>query len=180
LGIKLFSHLHLFLKGGINKHCWTMTMPEQKHHYSITVKWTGNTGHGTEDYNTYSRDHIIEGLDKPSIPASSDPKFRGDKTRWNPEELLLASISTCHKLWFLHLCSVNNISVQSYEDAAQGVMMEENDGSGRFISATLHPKIRLRHGDDSSKAAELHHLAHQKCFIANSLNFPVEVKPTFL
>lgn len=154
-------------------------MREKKHHYAVTVKWTGNTGNGTETYAVYRRDHVIKAAGKPDIPGSSDPNFRGDETRWNPEELLLASISACHKLWYLHLCSVHNISVQSYEDAAEGIMAEEDDGSGRFISATLRPKIALRPGDDLQKAKELHHLAHQKCFIANSVNFPIEVKAEF-
>lgn len=148
------------------------------HRYAVTVKWTGNTGTGTSGYRNYGRQHEISAGDgKPLIPGSSDPAFRGDPGRWNPEELLVASLSACHKLWYLHLCSDARIIVVDYIDSAEGIMEETADGSGRFLSVVLKPKVTVAPGSDITKAQELHHEAHAKCFIANSVNFPVQNKP---
>ena len=148
------------------------------HHYTVAVKWTGNTGTGTSGYRNYERryDIIGEGR-KPIIPGSSDPAFRGDPTRWNPEELLLASLSACHKLWYLHLCATAGIVVVAYSDHAEGIMEETHDGSGRFQRVILRPEVTVAPGTDIRKAGELHAEAHAKCFIANSVNFPVEHEP---
>ena len=151
----------------------------KQHHYNVRVAWTGSNGAGTADYKSYRRDHVIRVPGKPDIPGSSDPAFRGDASRYNPEELLLAALSSCHMLWYLHLCAVNHIVVESYEDAATGVMEETADGSGRFLRATLALQIKLASGD-RAKAQALHEPAHKACFIANSVNFPVEVKATIL
>jgi organic hydroperoxide reductase OsmC/OhrA len=148
------------------------------HHYAVTVKWTGNTGTGTSGYKSYERRHEINGEgQKPPIPGSSDPKFRGDPARWNPEELLVASVSTCHQLWYLHLCSDAGIIVVAYIDRAEGFMEESADGSGRFQRIILHPEVTVAPGSDLAKARALHSEAHAKCFIANSVNFPVEHAP---
>jgi organic hydroperoxide reductase OsmC/OhrA len=148
------------------------------HHYAVTVEWTGNTGTGTSGYRDYERRHEISaGTGKPTIPGSSDPAFRGDAARWNPEELLVASISACHKLWYLHLCAEAGIAVVAYVDNAEGAMEETADGSGSFRRVILRPKITLTAGSDLAKARELHHAAHAKCFIANSVNFPVQHEP---
>ncbi|OLS64291.1 OsmC family protein [Pseudomonas putida] len=149
-------------------------MAEKQHHYAVTVTWTGNQGTGTASYRGYSRDHLIQGDGKPAIEGSSDPAFRGDPARWNPEELLLASLSACHKLWYLGLCAEAGIVVQAYEDRAEGEMVEEANGAGQFTSVTLRPKVTLAAGADLEQARTLHRLAHQKCFIARSVNFPVE------
>ena len=154
-------------------------MADKTHHYSVNVLWTDNRGFGTRGYRDYSREHQIRAPSKPTIPGSSDANFRGDAARWNPEELLVASVSTCHKLWYLHLCAVGGVVVTDYEDEAEGVMLEAEDGSGRFASVTLHPRVRLAAGSDPVRAAALHHGAHEKCFIANSVNFPITVEPTF-
>jgi organic hydroperoxide reductase OsmC/OhrA len=148
------------------------------HRYSIIVRWTGNTGTGTSGYKNYERRHEISaGTAKPIIAGSSDPAFRGDPACWNPEELLVASLSACHKLWYLHLCSEAGIIVVDYVDHAEGIMEETTDGSGRFLSVTLRPKIAVAAGSDIAKAQELHTLAHAKCFIAKSVNFPVLHEP---
>jgi organic hydroperoxide reductase OsmC/OhrA len=133
------------------------------HHYSVTVQWTGNTGSGTSSYRGYERRHQISAGTKPPIPGSSDPAFRGDPAGWNPEELLVAAISACHQLWYLHLCAEAGIIVVDYVD-----------GSGHFQIVTLRPKVRVAPGSDVTKARELHGPAHAKCFIANSVNFPVQ------
>lgn len=151
----------------------------KKHSYQIQLEWTGNKGSGTFDYRSYSRNHkiLIEG--KPSeLLGSSDPSFRGDATRYNPEELFLSSISACHMLWYLHLCSDNGVIVHEYIDSAEGLMEEQQDGSGHFKGVTLKPKIIVTKAEMVDKAKRLHAEAHKKCFIANSLNFDVEHEAT--
>jgi organic hydroperoxide reductase OsmC/OhrA len=152
-------------------------MAGKQHTYRVQVEWIGNRGAGTTTYTGYSRDHVIAAGPKPPIPGSSDPGFRGDAARWNPEDLLVASISGCHKLWYLHLCSTVGISVLSYRDNAEGTMQEDRNGTGRFIGAVLRPQVVIRAGDDVEKAERLHHDAHKYCFIANSVNFPITCQP---
>ena len=147
------------------------------HHYPVHMKWTGNTGAGTRDYRGYERAHEYLVPGKPVIPGSSDPAFRGDKTRYNPEELLVMSLSSCHMLWFLHLAADSGLVVTSYEDNASGTMMETADTGGHFIEVVLRPKVSFDAGTDQSLAAQLHERAHHLCFIANSVNFPVRCEP---
>lgn len=152
----------------------------KQHTYQVQVEWTGNDGVGTRTYAGYRRDHTIVSSGKPQIPASSDPSFRGDASRYNPEELLVASLSSCHMLWYLHLCAVNKVTVAEYQDAASGTMEEAADGSGAFVRVVLRPVVKIRTGDDRDKALALHHDAHRYCFIASSVNFPVIVEPEIL
>ena len=149
----------------------------KQHQYEVQVNWTGNDGEGTKTYRGYRRDHIICAAGKHEIPGSSDPSFRGDRTRYNPEELLVASLSACHMLWYLHLCSANQIVVVEYQDAASGVMEEHEDGSGEFVRVTLHPRVKILGGANREKAVALHDEAHHLCFIARSVKFAVEVTP---
>ena len=146
----------------------------REHNYSVNVIWTGNTGTGTSGYQAYKRDHEIKAAGRPPIPGSSDPKFRGDSARYNPEELLVAALSTCHMLWYLHLCADAGVVVMSYEDQAEGTMRETADGGGRFIKVTLRPHAIVK--GSIAQAEALHQRAHELCFIANSVNFPVEHK----
>ena len=150
------------------------------HTYSVNVTWTGNLGTGTSAYRAYERSHEIGAEGKPPIPGSSDPAFRGDRTRYNPEEMLVASLSTCHMLWYLHLCAVEGIIVSAYQDVAEGVMVEQADGGGRFSEVVLQPEITVAANTDLSRARALHGEAQAKCFIANSVNFPVRHEPVFL
>ena len=152
---------------------------DREHAYVVTIKWTGNRGSGTSAYRAYARAHDIGAPGKPPIPASSDPAFQGDRARYNPEELLVASLSSCHMLWYLHLCSAEGILVQAYEDIAEGVMTERPDGGGAFVEVVLAPEITLSPGSDVERARALHADAHRKCFIANSVNFPVRHEPVF-
>src|SRR6195952_492384 len=115
-----------------------------EHHYKLTVKWTGNNGTGTTSYNAYERSHVILVNNKVDILGSSDPAFRGDKTKHSPEDLLIASISACHMLWYLHLCSVAGVIVVDYEDKAEGTMVETSDGGGYFTEVILKPQITLK------------------------------------
>jgi organic hydroperoxide reductase OsmC/OhrA len=148
-------------------------MSGKTHSYPITVEWTGNLGKGTADYRAYSRDHTFSAGGKPPIPGSSDPTFRGDPARWNPEDLLVASLSACHKLWYLHLCAAHGIVVTAYRDEAMGTMVEDQQRGGWFTEVMLRPQVTIRAGDDAALALRLHDEAHHKCFIANSVNFPV-------
>ena len=151
------------------------------HQYQIKMEWTGNTGHGTASYRGYSRDHLYSTPDKMiDLPGSSDPSFRGDKTRYNPEELLVGALSSCHMLWYLHLCSVHKVVVTAYVDHATGVMEETTNGGGRFREVTLYPEVTVAEEKMLEKATALHHQASQLCFIANSCNFPVLHQPTTL
>jgi organic hydroperoxide reductase OsmC/OhrA len=150
---------------------------DRTHHYEVEVEWTGDQGQGTASFRGYRRDHRIGSAGKPDIAGSSDPAFNGDASRWNPEELLVASISACHKLWYLHLCSVNDVVVTGYLDRCQGWMEERRDGSGLFTRVVLHPRVTIAPGSDAATAKELHHKAHEMCFIANSVNFPVTCEP---
>jgi organic hydroperoxide reductase OsmC/OhrA len=152
-------------------------MPEKHHNYAVTITWTGNLGPGTTAYSAFSRAHTIEAPEKPTILGSSDPAFRGDKSRWNPEELLLASLSTCHQLWYLHLCAEAGIIVTAYHDHAEGIMHEEANGAGQFTAVTLRPHVTITAASDAAKARDLHHKAHEMCFIARSVNFSVHTEP---
>jgi organic hydroperoxide reductase OsmC/OhrA len=149
----------------------------REHRYGATITWTGNLGEGTAGYRSYSRDHEVSHAGKPTLPGSSDPAFRGDPARWNPEELLVAALAQCHMLWFLHLCAVNGIAVTSYTDDAQGTMAEGADGGGEFTSVTLHPQAAIADPSQAGRALELHHQAHRLCFIARSVSFPVSCEP---
>lgn len=150
----------------------------KKHNYEVKVEWTGNEGNGTLDYKSYNRNHTIIVNGKYSeINGSSDPSFLGDKTRYNPEDLFLSSISSCHMLWYLHLCSVHKIIVTEYLDHATGVMQETENGSGKFTGVTLHPKVKITSLNMITKANQLHEEANKMCFIANSCNFKIEHKP---
>jgi organic hydroperoxide reductase OsmC/OhrA len=153
---------------------------DRRHSYTVTVTWTGNTGTGTSGYRDYARSHEISSAGKPAIVGSSDPAFRGDRTRWNPEDLLVASLSACHKLWYLHLCAEAGIVVEDYIDEATGVMEESEDGGGQFLEVTLRPRVRLTAESDRAKALSLHHNAQGKCFIARSVNFPVKCEPSIV
>jgi organic hydroperoxide reductase OsmC/OhrA len=149
-------------------------MPEN-HLFRVRSTWTGNRGTGTSGYRDYSRNHEVSGAGKSEVIAgSSDPAFRGDGSRYNPEELLVASLSACHMLWLLHLCADAGISVISYTDDAVGTMSENEDGSGEFIRVVLHPRMVIANAAQIEQARALHHEAHEMCFIARSVKFPVD------
>jgi organic hydroperoxide reductase OsmC/OhrA len=148
-----------------------------KHKYNLAVKWTGNTGLGTSDYRSYDRSHTVSINNKVDISCSSDPAFRGDNTKHNPEELFVASISTCHMLWYLHLCAEAGIVIIDYIDNAEGIMQETEDGGGHFTEVTLNPTVVISDNSKVEQANELHHKANKLCFIANSCNFPINHKP---
>ena len=152
-------------------------MAIDKHHYSVTVTWTGNRGTGTSGYRDYGRDHDIALPGLPVLPGSSDPTFRGDKDRYNPEQLLLTALSQCHMLSFLHVAVMHGVVVTAYTDAAEGTMRLNRDESGEFTEVVLRPRVELADESQRELADSLHEEAHRVCFIARSVNFPVRHEP---
>ncbi|ROI01802.1 MULTISPECIES: OsmC family protein [unclassified Chryseobacterium] len=152
----------------------------KNHYYKTTIQWTGNKGSGTSGYRDYDRSHTISAENKTMIEGSSDPAFRGDRTKYNPEEMFLSSLSSCHMLWYLHFCAEAGVIVTEYTDEATGIMAETANGSGHFTEVTLHPVVTVAEESMVEKAEQLHHKAHEFCFIANSVNFPVKHKPVLL
>jgi organic hydroperoxide reductase OsmC/OhrA len=147
------------------------------HHYALQLRWTGNRGTGTADYNGYGRDHELAAAGKPTLLGSADKTFRGDAARWNPEEMLVAALASCHMLAFLHVAVLNGVVVSAYSDEATGTMQTAADGSGRFTEVVLRPVVTVADGTSADVDA-LHHEAHRLCFIANSVNFPVRTEAT--
>lgn len=148
------------------------------HNYSVALRWTGNRGTGTSHYRAYGRENVLSAPAKTAeIAGSSDPRFRGNAERYNPEELLVASLSACHMLSYLHLCAVNGVVVTAYEDAASGAMADTPNGGGRMTSVTLRPRVTIASESNPETAHQLHHQAHELCFIAASVNFPVGCEP---
>jgi len=141
------------------------------------MRWTGNTGQGTRDYRGYERAHEYSIAGKPVLQGSSDPAFRGDRSRHNPEELLVMALSSCHLLSYLHLCATNKIVVVDYVDDAAGTMVESAEKGGQFAEVVLRPAVTIEAGSDAALAESLHERAHHFCFIANSVNFPVRCEP---
>jgi organic hydroperoxide reductase OsmC/OhrA len=150
----------------------------KSHSYSVKIEWTGNKGSGTFDYRSYSRNHVVSGINKTAaILGSSDPNFLGDTKRYNPEELFVSSLASCHMLWYLHLCAINDIIVMEYIDEAHGTLAENKDGSGQFTEVELRPKVFVTEERMIENAIKLHTEAAQMCFIANSCNFPIRHTP---
>ena len=132
-------------------------------------------GTGTSAYKAYSRAHELSGAGKTvTIPGSSDPMFRGDPARYNPEELLLGALSACHMLWVLHLSADAGITILEYQDEAWGEMAEHADGSGEFTRVVLRPRVKIAQAERVDEAIAIHGRAHAVCALARSMNFPVE------
>ncbi|GEP26916.1 OsmC family peroxiredoxin [Cryobacterium levicorallinum] len=151
------------------------------HEYAVRVEWTGNRGTGTSHYKAYGRDHLISpagraSAEKVPILGSSDSTFHGDNDRWNPEELLLAALSQCHLLSYLHVAVRNGITVTAYTDAPVGTM-EQVAGGGHFTAVTLRPRVTITDPEQVEFAQSLHAEAALECFIAASVNFPVGHEP---
>jgi organic hydroperoxide reductase OsmC/OhrA len=150
-----------------------------EHDYTCRIVWTGNRGDGTRSYRGYDRTWDIATPGKPVIHCSNDPLLGGDPARPNPEDLLLAALSSCHMLWYLHLASKAGLVVHGYSDEPLGVGETAANGAGRFLSATLRPTIELAAGSDAARADTIHHQVHDYCFIARSINFPVHFNASY-
>lgn len=155
-------------------------MAGKTHDYTSLIRWTGNRGEGTAHYRAYDRTWDVAVPGKPVIPCSNDPLLGGDPAKMNPEDLLLSALSACHMLWYLHYASEAGVVVTGYQDSPLGVGEVGPGGAGRFVSATLRPVIRVRRGTDLALAEEIHHRIHKVCFIARSVNFPVDYAPEFV
>jgi organic hydroperoxide reductase OsmC/OhrA len=148
------------------------------HRYDVMVSWTGDRGTGTSGYRDYGREHVVTADGRPLLDGSSDPAFRGDKARWNPELELVAALAQCHLLSYLHVCTTAGVVVTAYEDAPYGVMAETTDDGGHFTEVVLRPLVTVTSAEMTEAAVRLHEDAHRKCFIASSVNFPVRHEPT--
>lgn len=149
-----------------------------EHNYKLTAEWTGNTGEGTKNVRTYDRSHTVSIQGKPELFLTTDNPAVGDKTKLNPEDLLVSAISSCHMLSYLYLCSMDGIVVTAYTDHATGVMIEHASGGGNFKEVVLNPLVVVANERMVEKAIELHHKAHDICYIANSVNFEVKCNPS--
>lgn len=147
------------------------------HRYTLQLEWTGNRGSGTSGYRDYGRDATITAGVKPELLATADPAYRGEAQRWNPEELLVAALSQCHLLWYLHLASSAGVVVLEYTDEPVGDLTVHPDGSGEFAAVVLHPKVTVAEASMQARALALHERAHELCFIARSVAFPVGCEP---
>lgn len=147
------------------------------HLYGVDVEWTGNRGTGTSGHRDYGRDHLLRSAGLPDLPGTADPTFHGDPDRWNPEQLLLGALAQCHMLSYFHVAVKNGVTVTAYTDAATGSLRLNRDGSGEFTSVILHPRVVLADESQRALADSLHERAHQLCFIARSVNFPVLNEP---
>lgn len=152
----------------------------KQHAYEARIVWTGDRGQGTSEYRGYDRTWEVRTPGKPVIACSNDPLLGGDPAKPNPEDMLLAALSACHMLWYLHLACNAGIVITGYEDSPVGTGETTAQGAGRFLRATLRPTIRVRRGTDLAKADRLHHEVHHYCFIARSVNFPVSYEAKYV
>lgn len=149
-----------------------------EHAYALTATWTGDLGTGTSGYREYARDVTLTVEGKPELLASADKPFRGDPTRWNPEDMLLGALAECHLLSYLHACVSAGVVVVSYRDRATGVMTEDGRSGGAFTEVLLRPEVIVAEASMLGAAQSAHEEAHRMCFIANSVNFPVRHEAT--
>lgn len=150
-------------------------MKDKEHHYVLDLTWQGTH---TRTYESYTREHVLHIAGKPDLITTSDPLFWGDPTKHNPEDLLLAALSSCHLLTYLALCARARIDVKSYRDRATGSLVLTPDGGGHLSEVVLHPEVIVADAAMCAKATALHEAAHKYCFIANSVNFPVRCSPS--
>lgn len=153
---------------------------EHQHNYELTTVWTGNNGEGTKNVRTYDRSHTVSITGKPDLLLTTDNPSVGDQSKLNPEDLLVAAISSCHMLSYLYLCAMDGIIITSYTDKATGIMIEQVRGGGSFKEVELNPEVQVADKSMVTKAIELHHKAHEICYIANSVNFEVRCAPVVI
>jgi len=156
-------------------------MSPNEHRFESRLIWTGAAKGPTVDYATYSRECRVEFPGKPAIMLSSAAVFRGDPVLHDPEDLLVAALSTCHFLSYVALCARRGVHVTAYEDEAVGVMSRPPEAKTfRFTDVLLKPRVTIASDSDAELARALHEKAHEECFIAASVNFPVRHEATIL
>lgn len=148
-----------------------------EHHYKLTAVWHGNKGTGTSGLRAYDRSHTVSIAGKPDLNLTTDNAAVGDKTKLNPEDLLVSAVSSCHMLSYLYVCAMEKIIVTDYVDNATGLMIEKPDGGGQFKEVILNPVVTVADKSMIAIAELLHHKAHEICYIANSVNFEVKCVP---
>lgn len=164
----------------VGQRVYFVPMNLSEHHYQVNVVWTGNRGSGTSSYRSYTRDHEVSSGGIPVILGSADPTFHGNPERWNPEQLLLAALSQCHMLSYLHMAVKSGIIVTAYEDSAEGTLRLNPDGSGEFTGVTLKPRVTITDSTAKHTAQSIHADAAGACFIGRSVNFPVLHDPVVM
>ena len=152
-------------------------MEPKLHRYEVQVEWTGNQGTGTSSYEGYTRDHRLIAPGKEALACSADSAFRGDPSRYNPEELFIASIASCHMLWYLHLCADAGVRVLAYEDRPTGILAESGMQAGELTVVALHPRVEVEREYEVETARALHEQAHALCFLARSVRTPIRIEP---
>lgn len=148
-----------------------------EHHYTLKAVWQGNRGTGTSGLRDYDRSHLVSIAGKPELHLTTDNAHVGDRSKLNPEDLLVTALASCHMLSYLYVCAKAGVVITAYEDNASGLMIEDADGSGRFKVVTLKPSVKVAEASMIQKAIDLHHDAHEICYIANSVNFEVRCEP---
>ncbi|MBK9272048.1 MAG: OsmC family protein [Saprospiraceae bacterium] len=148
--------------------------------YRLKLEWTGNLGKGTFGYTQYDRSYRVSMDGKPDLDLSADVHFRGEPNKYNPEEMLLMAVSSCHMLWYLHLCADAGVIVMNYIDRPEATLTFDQNGVGRMEGFVLKPEVSISPDSNASRAIELHKEANKRCFIANSLNVPIHHKPVVL
>lgn len=149
----------------------------KEHHYKLTTTWTGDSAAGNKNIRTYDRSHTVVIPGKPELQLTTDNAAVGDKSKLNPEDLLVSALSSCHMLSYLYVCSLEGIVITEYADNASGIMIENDKGGGSFKEVTLNPVCKVAEASMIPRAIELHHKAHEICYIANSVNFEVKCNP---
>jgi organic hydroperoxide reductase OsmC/OhrA len=147
------------------------------HEYAARLIWDGNAGSGTSTYAGYGRQYRVLMDGKPAIEGTADPMFKGDASKYSPEDLFLAAISGCHMLSYLALCAREGVNVLAYEDDVRGTLKFDGRGGGKFEEVVLHPSVTIAEGDDAERAESLHDRAHELCFIAASCSVPIRHEP---
>jgi organic hydroperoxide reductase OsmC/OhrA len=143
------------------------------HLFKAELKWASNQNQEDSTKRFYSKNHQIKIEGKPVLNISAAKAFKGDPELYNPEDLLLSSLVSCHMMSYLYVCAQNGIEVLEYSDNAEATLEVSEDGSGRFVEVKLYPKVKISNSDKTGLALGLHKKANQLCFIANSCNFPV-------
>jgi organic hydroperoxide reductase OsmC/OhrA len=140
--------------------------------HRITLDWS--RGDAAFTYEAYPRDHSITFKNGAPVIFSAAPAYRGDAGKGDPEDMLVAALSSCHMLSFLAIAAKKKVTVDLYQDEAVGFL--ENDGGKWWMTRViLRPKIVCN--ADAATLDEIHHLAHHACFIANSVKTEIQVQP---
>ena len=148
------------------------------HHFEATVRWPAESTQKLPPDPAFSRNAILGSPGHADVPGSAPTVFGGDATRYNPEELVTLALAHCHMLTYLALAAKKRVAVLAYEDRATVELGKDPvSGKMKLLSAQLRPKVTVARGTDVNEALAMHAKAHEYCFVANSVNFPVANAP---